>query len=108
MSKPLFNILSFWKVNKSTVKQASVQTAHLLHHLHSAEAFHLQPGFDLLGRGVVGDVSSGLRGAAWRSLELFLSAATEGESVHQLVLNLLHVGLAAWWVTRKRNLALTC
>lgn len=74
-------------------------------HLHSAEAFNLEPGFHLLGRGVVADVGGGQTAAARWSLELLLSAAAESESVHQLVLNLLHVGLAAWWVTTKSNLA---
>lgn len=72
-------------------------------HLHSTEAFNLEPGFDLLWCGVVGDVSGGQSGAAWRSLELLLSTATEGEPVHQLVLDLIHVGLAAWRVKIKAS-----
>lgn len=75
-------------------------------HLHRAEAFKLEPGFDLLRCGVVGDVGSEQSGAAWWSLELLLSAATESESVHQLVLNLLHVGLAAWCGSQEKELSL--
>ena len=62
---------------------------------HWAEAFGLQPGFDLIWRRVVADVDARQAAAARRNLKLLLSAATQSQSVHQLVLNLLHVGLPA-------------
>lgn len=75
-------------------------------HSHGAEAFKLEPGFDLLRHGVVADVGCLQSGAArWWSLELLLSTATQSESVHQLVLDLLHVGLAALWVTHTHKQA---
>lgn len=63
---------------------------------HWAEPFGLQPGSDVGGRRVVGDADGRQAAAARRNLKLLLSAATQSQSVHQLVLNLLHVGLPAW------------
>lgn len=63
---------------------------------HWAEAFGLQPGSDVLRWGVIGDADGRqVAVAAGWSRELLLSAAAQSQSVHQLVLNLLHVRFPA-------------
>ena len=62
---------------------------------HWAEAFGLQPGFDLVSRGVIGDADGRAATAAGGNLEPLLSTAAQSQPVHQLVLDLLHVGFPA-------------
>lgn len=63
---------------------------------HVAEALEVKPARHLLRCRVIRDVYWWNASGASGSLKLLLSAATQSQSVHQLVLNLLHVWLTAW------------